>query len=86
MTNSVNTVDREALRCRAKPIVLVVLIRGSKAKEERERRREPKALLYIRSKHVLRTSTEACTRAVTKRGGGVFQGNTYLIGMYIYIL
>jgi hypothetical protein len=46
VTNSVNTVDREAPRYRAKPIVLVVLIQGSKAKEEKERRRELKALIY----------------------------------------
>jgi hypothetical protein len=32
-------VDKEALRCKAKPIVLVVLIQGFKAKEEREKKR-----------------------------------------------
>jgi hypothetical protein len=47
VTNSVNTVDKEALTCRAKPIVLVVLIQGSKAKEEREEE-ESQRLLYIK--------------------------------------
>jgi hypothetical protein len=58
-------VDKEALRCKAKPIVLVVLIQGSKAKEERERKRELKAFLYIGSEHVLRAPARACTEAVT---------------------
>ena len=39
VANLVNTVDREAPRCRAKPIVLVDLMQESKAKEERERKR-----------------------------------------------
>jgi hypothetical protein len=39
VTISVNTMDREAPRCRAKPIVLVDLIRESKAKEERREER-----------------------------------------------
>jgi hypothetical protein len=44
--NSVNTVDKEAQRCKAKPIILVVLIQGSKAKEEREKKRAESSYIY----------------------------------------
>jgi hypothetical protein len=47
VTNSVNTVDKEALRCRAKPIILVVLIQGSKAKEEKEEKKKRAKNSYI---------------------------------------
>jgi hypothetical protein len=45
VTDSVNTMYEDTPRVRVKPIVLVVLRRGSKAKE-RKRGLGPKALMY----------------------------------------
>jgi hypothetical protein len=39
VTNSVNTVNKEVLKCKAKLIVLIVLIQRFKVKEEKEKKR-----------------------------------------------
>jgi hypothetical protein len=69
VTISVNTVDKEAPRCRAKPIVLVDLIRESKAKEERREDVCVCVSIYRPAAHMLMTCVLETPKEYRTPGG-----------------